>query len=601
MVVRKERVTMIALISLFIPPLFLVVVREKVLKTQKRLFEKAIVYALSTLGLVWMMLLLLHYISDNTEGLFFKLNTYNDFACKYILLSMILAGSEPYVERFLRNDLKLHFSGWKDPANFKYWKTCAWIYAALLFFLNFIRIFDDNFWADEAATVSQMRGTFTSITAWAAGDVHPPLYYYMLKVVYMVFGEHGWAYHALSLIPLLTIIILSLTVFWREFGWGTSILLITFAGLSDNALCQNVEVRMYSWANLFVLFSFYGLWRIIEKQRKRDHMLFALFSLGAAYTHYFAMVSVAFFYLFLMILAFSRKKLHLQTVIATWIGTILGYMPWLFQFLKTVRRTADSYWVTWIPTVKQAISYLFSSSFSYSLVWAALLDGVVIFSLYETKILTVDMDRDKVFYLSISLDQVRSSDMAIWTAAGIFCIVGTIMFATIYSYLIRPVFTLRYIYAISVVAWIVLAVSISRLKFGKLWTVALWIYLLIVLVPRYQAVYMKDKEADEALQKTLEATAEIGKNDVILDNGRLMSLTGYYYPEAETKEIVLDRFPELDMDTDHYLFISGGPDMTATFNSLSDQGYDLIQILDDGYLGDRTIDVYRIEKRYFRE
>lgn len=88
----------------------------------------------------------------------------------------------------------------------------------------------------------------------------------------------------------------------------------------------------------------------------------------------------------------------------------------------------------------------------------------------------------------------------------------------------------------------------------------MWIYLLIVLVPRYQAVYMKDKKADEALQKTLEATAEIGKNEVILDNGRLMSLTGYYYSEAETKEIVLDRFPELDMDTDHYLFISRGPD-----------------------------------------
>lgn len=592
---------MIAMFSLFIPPLFLVLVRRRVFGGQAGFYGAFISYIFSVLGLNWSMMLILYCFFDSTGDLFSKLGTYSGFACKYILLAMVLAGIEPYVERFFRKDLEIHVSVDKSfgiQAFFRYLRPCAVIYTVLLFILNFIRIFDDNFWLDEAVTLSQMEGTFATITAWAAGDVHPPLYYYMLKIAHMLVGRQGWAYHLLSLLPFLVICILSLTVFWKEFGGKVSLILITFIGLSGNAVTYNMEVRMYSWANLFVLLSFYGVWRILKRQRGWDYIFFAMVSLGAAYTHYFAMISVAFFYLALMFVAVFLKRLRVKAVVVTWIGSIIGYIPWIVVFLKTVLRTADWYWVKSTPAFKEALSYLFSTRFVGKASWIAISASILLFFLYETGLLSITSQNGGKYHVLFSLDRIRLSTMAIWTASGIFCVIGTILFALIYSYVIRPVFHLRYIYAASIVAWIVLANVISRLRWGRIWTVILWLYILIGFIPRYQDIYMSEKRANDTLQLTLEAMGEIETDDVILAQHRhLVRVVSYYYPDNEARGVELDRFPELDKDVCYYLLILKDEDMQRTIHCLGEQGFSCTQIMEDGYMGTFNIDIYRIKKK----
>lgn len=591
---------MIAMISVCIPPLFLIVIRRRVFKEQTGCCGLIISYLFSILGLNWSMMMILHYFFDSTGGLISKLDTYNDFACKYILLAMVLAGIEPYVEHFFRKDLELHFSVRKcfeDHGIIRYLRLCASIYAVLLFFLNFIRIFDDDFWFDEAVTLGKMDGTFAAITTWAAEDVHPPLYYYMLKIVHMLFGGQSWAYHLLSLIPCMVIFILSLTVFWKEFGGKVSLILITFSGLSGNAIYYNMEVRMYSWAGLFTLLSFYGMWMILKEQRRRDYIFFVLASLGAAYTHYFAMVSVAFFYLALMFIAVFPKRLSVKAVLMTWLETIIGYIPWVVVFLKTVLRTADGYWVTSIPTFKEAFDYLFSTR-SVSVTWMILSTAILFFFLYETRTLTMIPKDGRKYRVIFSLDHPDFSVVAIWTAAGIFCVVGTILFAIVYSHVIRPVFTLRYIYATSHVAWMVLALIVSRLRWGRIWTVILWIYLIVGFIPRYQYIYMNEKSANDILQTTLRAMEGIKTEDVILvDQGHLVGVVKYYYPDNEVRALDIGRFPKLDLGTYYYLFILKDKEMQDMIRYLKKQGFDCARIMETGHMGVDDFDIYRIEER----
>lgn len=168
---------MIALLSLFIPPLFLMLARNKIYKIHKSVFKSIISYIFYVFGLNWAMLFLLYYFFSSTGNLFSKLNNYSHFACNYILLSMTLIITAICIEYFFKFKLEFHFSKPKETFKSKHVKMGACIYAAILFCLNFIRIFDNSFWGDEVGTLSNMNNTFASITAWAANDVHPPLYY----------------------------------------------------------------------------------------------------------------------------------------------------------------------------------------------------------------------------------------------------------------------------------------------------------------------------------------------------------------------------------------------------------------------------------------
>jgi len=589
---------MIALMSLFIPPFFLVLVREKILRRPKDLKRRAVTYVFSVLGLNWTMMLLLYYVFHSSGDLFAKLNGYFNYACKYILLAMLLAGVEPFAEYCIREKLEVHLPTLKKPTNWKHFRLYAGLYATVLFFLNFIRIFDNNFWFDEAFTLLQMNSSFGELTEWAASDVHPPLYYYMLKIVHMILGSQGWAYHALSLIPCLIILILALTLFWNKFGGRVSVILITFIGLSYNAVYYNMEVRMYSWANLAVLLSFYELWKILEEHRKRDYLFFALFSLAAAYIHYFAMVTVAFFYIVLMVAAIF-KKLNIKMVLATWMGTIIGYLPWAVCFLKTVWgiAVAGGFWIHTTPSFTMAVQYLFSSRFKGWAIWCILIVAAAFFSLYETNILTVAI-KEKKLCIFLSFRQIRISNFAIWGASGILCSLGTILFAIIFSKIIFPVFSIRYIYAASVAAWMVLAVVISRLKLGRLWTVVLWLFLIVGFIPQYQEIYTREKAMTDDLRETLRLTADICENDILLayNNQRIYTALEYYYPSYNRQTIELYDVPELDTTICYYLFVS--PPETAMepiFEELDRQGFGYTLVVDYGNLGTMATSVYRVE------
>ncbi len=163
-----------------------------------------------------------------------------------------------------------------------------------MFSLNAVRIFDHNFWADEAFTIQLVKNKIPGLIAGTAADVHPPLYYLIVKAFYSLFGDKGVIFHLVSLIPCAVILILALTLIWKRFGREVSAVLITLSCLSGNAVRFNVEVRMYSWGALFILLTFYEFCCIVGQEKKSSYVLFVVFSLMASYTHYYCLLSVSF-------------------------------------------------------------------------------------------------------------------------------------------------------------------------------------------------------------------------------------------------------------------------------------------------------------------
>ena len=214
------------------------------------------------------------------------------------------------------------------------WNKILYVYAFLLFLMNFIRIFDNAFWGDEVFSIRLAQMTVGDMAATAA-DVHPPLYYLFVQLLYHVFGSSGVTYHLSALLPYAVIMMIGCTIVKKHFGVIPSVVLITMASLMKNAVRHNVEVRMYALAAMCVLIAYLAFYMVIQENKRINWIIFCIFSLGASYTHYYALLSVAFLYAMLIPMAIFRKK-YRKGLFFSYFVAIAGYLPWLTILITTI-------------------------------------------------------------------------------------------------------------------------------------------------------------------------------------------------------------------------------------------------------------------------
>lgn len=133
------------------------------------------------------------------------------------------------------------------------------IYAVCLCILHIIRIFDNNFWGDEAFTINTVNESFFDMIKITAADVHPPLYYVIVKILCEILGYNGIVYHLASVLPYCILIFLGISIIWKWFGREAAIIFISFASLLSTSLQMIVEVRMYTWGGLVCNIKFFSL------------------------------------------------------------------------------------------------------------------------------------------------------------------------------------------------------------------------------------------------------------------------------------------------------------------------------------------------------
>ena len=469
------------------------------------------------------------------------------------------------------------------------------LYTFALFFLNFIRIFDNNFWGDEAYTIRLAQMRLPIMFAETAGDVHPPLYYILVKLTGGILGYRGTVFHFTSLIPYVIVLVLALTVLWNNFGKTTSLILVTLASLLPTAVQYNVEVRMYSWGALFVLLSYLFLWRILQQNSRNAYVGFVIFSLAAAYTHYYCLVSVAFFYVVLFLGSLIQRRDSLKKTVVCGLVTVAGYLPWFFTLLKTLERTTDDFWMMWIPTLGECIAYFFSGSSPYIL-FAILIVGVIVFFIGLIRSPKNDAVSETSGVLSIQLKGFTLTSDAIWIIAGLSSMFGTILTGIMISRLIRPLFIVRYLYPVSILAWLLLGFCLSKLKGRIVYTAVVLGLLFLTCIPQYRTVFLNDRAENESLQATLAATVgEIEAGDVILTDLAQIDWTvsDYYYPDITHSLFSWDSFPEPENETEYWLILDAvsAKDNVAKLNI---QGYSLEEKVNNGILGTSAVSVYRL-------
>ncbi len=214
--------------------------------------------------------------------------------------------------------------------------------------LRFYRLDYQSFWNDEGNSARLAERSTRLILEGAAGDIHPPGYYLLLKAWRGTLGESEWALRSLSaiagLVTVALVVRLGKEYFDRRVAWFAGL----FAATHPFLTYYSQEVRMYALVTALACASFLLTARLARPQtaagrrqssvRGRRPAVIGLIAVNAAglYTHYvFGFILVAENLVFLIAVVISRlhNRKGPDSAFRTWtlvqVAALLLFLPWL--------------------------------------------------------------------------------------------------------------------------------------------------------------------------------------------------------------------------------------------------------------------------------
>lgn len=145
-----------------------------------------------------------------------------------------------------------------------------------------------SIWFDEAFSAYIIQFSFWEIAQFTASDVHPPLYYWALKVWSLLFGTTDFALRSLSVLFAGGAIAGTFVLVRQLLGRSVAAVSLLFLALSPMLIRYSDEMRMYTMAALIVVLATYVLVRAMASPKEKKWWVWyaVLVALGM-WTHYF--------------------------------------------------------------------------------------------------------------------------------------------------------------------------------------------------------------------------------------------------------------------------------------------------------------------------
>lgn len=224
--------------------------------------------------------------------------------------------------------------------------------------------FHEDIWFDESYSVAIANHSFSEIWTITGNDVHPPLYYWMLHIIELIFGSNVIIYRLFSVLAIAILGIIGYTHIRKDFGEKVGILYSFLTFFLPVMSTYSQEVRMYSWACLFVtIMSIYGyrIYRLIKENKGKEKeetwkktqlknvIIFGIFSIFCCYTHYYSLVTAFVVNLVLLIYLIKNRKESanvFRNFIILGIIQVALYIPWLFYLVGQMQHVGGGFWIT---------------------------------------------------------------------------------------------------------------------------------------------------------------------------------------------------------------------------------------------------------------
>lgn len=190
-------------------------------------------------------------------------------------------------------------------------------------------------WYDENFTLLVTRLPFRQMMTAILGDVHPPLYYLLVRPIALLNGPE-WTIR----IPSVIFSMLALWIFWlilQEMNISTRLRWIAFVGmvLMPQQIYYGSEGRMYALLTFLVLLGWLSILR-------RCWLFFGLAAVLLVWTHNYGLFYVPALWLAGMVL--QRGKTWRPLTMAAGLAG-LSWLPWVTVLLKQMTYIEAGYWI----------------------------------------------------------------------------------------------------------------------------------------------------------------------------------------------------------------------------------------------------------------
>lgn len=229
--------------------------------------------------------------------------------------------------------------------------------AAAVAALVYLARFPDT-WSDEAFTLSLVRRPLFDILRLTARDVHPPLYYILLKLFLIVtkpFLPVVPAAKLFSVLPYAGICVLAATRVRRMYGGAAAGLFLILLHAVPAPVAYALEIRMYSLAAFFVFGGFLSAAAYLQDHEEKRLKGLVAWTLAASYTHYYACIAMAAAFLWILADALRRdggkggsRSDRRFPGNAPWKAagiTLALYLPWIIVLMGQLKTLSGGYWI----------------------------------------------------------------------------------------------------------------------------------------------------------------------------------------------------------------------------------------------------------------
>ncbi len=363
-----------------------------------------------------------------------------------------------------------------------------------------------------------------------AADVHPPLYYLIVKLATTLFGNTLRVYTWTSLSAAIGCMLLSSTLLLKRFGFQAAGAFNFAIALAPTVLYYNLNIRMYSWMAFFVLGCILFGREVLEKSSFFNWGFLFFFSICGVYTQYFAVLPIAAVYFcILLAIVLQKKWKKLIPFGLLCAADVLLYLPWInFAMVRQFHVSAPKPAVASDEETGFLLYDFFDSSFSSNIELGAQM-ALVLFLFCIV-----------IFIFTFSRYSVNEKYF-------IFMLIFADLFTVYASSLVGRAeahfFAWRYAHPSVLITWLLLCIILSRITPFVYSCFCVWLF--ITCMSSYVVNYNSEYNTTPFYDYTVAFTdANIAPDSVIVyDYPTFDTLYEYYLPGHEF--IFLD---DLDLD-----------------------------------------------------
>ena len=175
----------------------------------------------------------------------------------------------------------------------KYWNEISLTgIFTIAIILRIYAIFSRELWYDEAFSGLIIENGWKQMTQMLSEDVHPPLYYALLKLWASIFGNYDFVIRSFSLLANMALLALVYIFFKKHIKEKTlALTVLLLLAVNPYLVLYSAEARMYSLFGLLYFLAFMFFYKgTKEDKRIIPWLLFALFYALCFYTHYISVL-----------------------------------------------------------------------------------------------------------------------------------------------------------------------------------------------------------------------------------------------------------------------------------------------------------------------